>query len=136
MNYFLAKTDPQTYSLADLEREKSTVWDGVRHPQAIKTIQAMQPGDLVLIYHSQGQTALMGLAKVVSTARPDPNEAKSWVCDFEFVRKFDKPVTLAEIKETHQFDDWVLIKQGRLSTMPVPPEFIEWLKSKKINVES
>jgi predicted RNA-binding protein with PUA-like domain len=134
MNFFLVKSDPQSYSLDDLARDKKTVWDGVRNPQAIKTIQAMQPGDLVLVYHSQGQSAIVGLAKVISTARPDPNDPKSWVCDFEFVRKFSSPVTLSEIKETRQFNEWSLVKQGRLSTMPAPPAFIEWLQPKVGNL--
>lgn len=134
MNYFLAKTDPQTYSIEDLAREKQTVWDGVNSPQAAKSIQAMQPDDIVLIYHSQGQAAIVGIAKVITPSRVDPNNSKSWVTDFQFIRKLDTPVTLTEIKETHQFDDWSLVKQGRLSTMTVPFNFIEWLNGKGINL--
>ena len=64
MEYFLAKTDPETYSLEDLEREKRTVWDGVANPQALRAIREMKPGDRVLIYHSGGESAVVGLALV------------------------------------------------------------------------
>jgi predicted RNA-binding protein with PUA-like domain len=132
MPYFLAKTDPGTYSLSDLERDKTTVWDGVRSPQALQAIKAMHPGDEVLIYHSQGEAAIVGAARVNSEPRPDANDAKSWVVDVQFVRRFDQPVTLREIKESHQFDDWSLVRQGRLSTMSVPHNVVAWLKSKHV----
>jgi len=128
MAYFLAKTDPETYSIDDLKRDGKTVWDGVRNPAAVNAIKTMQPGDTVIIYHSQGQAAVVGLAKVVSTARPDPNEARSWVADFEYVQHAKRPVTLREVKESHKFDDWLLVRQGRLSTMSAPDEFWEWLQ--------
>ncbi|HZU66554.1 MAG TPA: EVE domain-containing protein [Ktedonobacteraceae bacterium] len=132
MAYFLAKTDPDHYSLADLERDKVTVWDGVRNPQAVRVIKDMRPGDEVLIYHSQGDAAIVGLARVASEPRPDPNDDKSWVVDMEFVRRFAEPVTLKEIKESHKFDDWSLVRQGRLSTMAVPENVVAWLKERKV----
>ena len=132
MTYFLAKTYPETYSIDDLERDKVTVWDGVRNPQALRAIQAMHPEDEVLIYHSQGEAAIVGLARVVSEPRPDPNDSKSWVVDMAFVRQFVQPVTLREIKESHLFDDWLLVRQGRLSTMSVPDSVVAWLKEKKV----
>jgi len=131
MTYFLAKTDPEGYSIDDLERDNVTVWDGVRNPQAVRAIQAMHPDDDVLIYHSQGEAAIVGLARVASEPRPDPNDSKSWVVDMAFVRRFTQPITLREIKESHMFDDWALVRQGRLSTMTVPDAFIAWLKEKK-----
>ena len=70
MTYFLAKTDPDTYSIDDLEREKQTVWDGVTNPQAVKTIREMKPGDRVFIYHSGGNSAVLGMAKVASESDP------------------------------------------------------------------
>src|SRR5258708_30359054 len=94
MTYFLAKTDPDSYSITNLEGDKVTVWDGVRSPQAIRVIKDMQPGDKVLIYHSQGEAAIVGLARVVSDPRPDPHDAKSWVVDVEFVRRIAEFVTL------------------------------------------
>lgn len=128
MSYFLAKTDPETYSIERLEQDKETTWDGVRSAQALRAIQAMQPGDDVLIYHSMGESALVGLARVTSVPRIDAHDSKSWVVDIAFVRRFTQPVTLREIKETHLFDDWNLVRQGRLSTMAVPDNFVVWLK--------
>jgi predicted RNA-binding protein with PUA-like domain len=131
MAYFLAKTDPTTYSIDDLERDKTTVWDGVRSAAALLAIRAMHPGDEVLIYHSQGEAAIVGLARVVSEPRIDPNDPKSWVVDITYVRRLSQPVTLREIKESHLFDDWALVRQGRLSTMSVPEKVASWLKEKK-----
>jgi predicted RNA-binding protein with PUA-like domain len=99
MAYFLAKTDPATYSIEDLERDETTVWDGVRNPAALLAIRSMRPGDEVLIYHSQSEAAIVGLARVESEPRPDPNDAKSWVVDMAFTRRLSRPVTLREIKE-------------------------------------
>ncbi len=132
MAYFLAKTDPKTYSLDQLEHDRATVWDGVRNAQAIRIIQMMKPDDDLLIYHSQGETAIVGLARVTSEPRPDANDDKSWVIDVAFVRRFEHPITLHEIKATHKFDEWSLIRQGRLSTMDVPTSFVDWLKEKQI----
>jgi len=134
MAYFLAKTDPGTYSIDDLERDGTTTWDGVRNAAALQAIRAMRPGDEVLIYHSQGEAAIVGLARVISEPRPDPKDSKSWVVDVTFVRRLQQqqPVTLREIKESHLFDDWSLVRQGRLSTMGVPDNVIEWLKEKKV----
>ncbi len=131
MAFFLAKTDPKTYSIDDLAREKTTVWDGVRNAAALLAIRAMRPGDEVLIYHSQGEAAIVGLARVDSEPRIDPNDPKSWVVDLTFVRRLSQPVTLSEIKESHLFDDWALVRQGRLSTMSVPENVITWLREKK-----
>ncbi len=131
MAFFLAKTDPKTYSIDDLAREKTTVWDGVRNAAALLAIRAMRPGDEVLIYHSQGEAAIVGLARVDSEPRIDPNDPKSWVVDMTFVRRLSQPVTLSEIKESHLFDDWALVRQGRLSTMSVPENVITWLREKK-----
>jgi len=132
MAFFLAKTDAEEYSIEQFERDRTTIWDGVRNPQALQAIRSMQPGDEVLIYHSAGQAAIVGLAQVISQPRPDPNDGKSWVVELAFVRRFDEPVTLREIKESHLFDDWSLVRQGRLSTMSVPEKVISWLKEKRV----
>ncbi len=132
MAYFLAKTDPEHYSIDNLERDRETVWDGVRNALALRAIKEMRPGDDVLIYHSQGEAAIVGLARVTSESRPDPNDSKSWVVDLAFVRRFTQPVTLREIKESHLFDDWNLVRQGRLSTMSVPENVVAWLQEKKV----
>jgi predicted RNA-binding protein with PUA-like domain len=130
MKYFLAKTDPETYSLADLEREKKTVWDGVRNPQALRAIKNMKPGDRVLVYHSGGESAVVGLAEVASEPRPDPKDPKLTVVDFAFLGRLDPPITLAEIKASGLFNDWALVRQGRLSTMEAPESFAKWLRQK------
>jgi len=130
MPYFLAKTDPETYSIDDFERDRKTTWDGVTNPQAVRAIKEMRPGDLVFMYHSGGQSAILGLARVVSEPRPDPKNPKSAVVDLELVERLDPPVTLSEIKHSGLFDDWALVRQGRLSTMAVPDRFVEWMKKK------
>ena len=130
MTYYLAKTDPETYSVEDFEREGRTVWDGVKNPQALRAIKAMKPGDRVFIYHSMGEAAVMGIAKVVSEPRPDPKQSKLTVVDLEFLRRLRTPVTLREIKESGKFNDWALVRQSRLSTMPAPVEFVDWLKTR------
>ncbi len=130
MSYFLAKTDPETYSLDDLERDGRTVWDGVTNPQAVKAIRAMRPGDRVFIYASGGGSAVVGLAKVLSEGRDDPKNAKSAVVDLEFSGRLDPPTTLAEIKQSQKFNDWALVRQGRLSTMSAPDSFVAWMRAR------
>jgi predicted RNA-binding protein with PUA-like domain len=130
MRYFLAKTDPETYSIDHLEKEKRTSWDGVNNPQAVRAIRDMKPGDKVFIYHSGGLSAVVGLAKVASQPKDDPKNPKSAVAEFEYLGRIDPPVTLAEIKQSKLFDDWALVRQGRLSTMAAPEKFVEWMRKK------
>jgi predicted RNA-binding protein with PUA-like domain len=73
---------------------------------------------------------VVGLAKVVAQGRDDPKNPKSAVADFEFLGRIEPPVTLGEIKQSKLFDDWALVRQGRLSTMLAPPEFVEWMRKK------
>lgn len=130
MPYFLAKTDPDTYSLDDLEREKKTAWDGVTNPQAVRAIREMRPSDRVFIYHSGGESAIVGLSTVRSAPRDDPKNPKSAVVDLEFAERLDPPMTLAEIKQSKKFEDWALVRQGRLSTMAAPEKFVEWMRKR------
>lgn len=127
MGYFLAKSDPESYGLNELERDKKTVWDGVTNPQAVRAIKEMRPDDTVFIYHSGSNAGVVGLARVASEPRPDPKNPKSAVVDFEFVGRIEPGVTLAEIKESGLFEDWALVRQGRLSTMAVPDAFVKWV---------
>src|ERR1700677_1558614 len=90
--YFLAKTDPETYPIEQLERDGQTVWDGVRNPQALRAIREMQAGDLVFIYHSMGDAAVVGMAEVVKDGRPDPGDAKLAVADFQLRCRIEPPV--------------------------------------------
>jgi predicted RNA-binding protein with PUA-like domain len=130
INYYLAKTDPDTYSIGDLERERQTVWDGVTNPQAVRAIRGMQPGDRVFVYHSGGVSGVVGLALVKSAGRPDPKNPTSAVVDLEFVGLLDPPTSLAEIKQSKQFEDWALVRQGRLSTMAAPEKFVKWMRAR------
>ena len=130
MQYFLAKTDPDTYPIDKFEKDKKTCWDGVKNPQAVKAIQAMKPGDKVFVYHSMGQAAIMGMAKVVSVPRPDPKEVKSWVVDLEYLHRTEPSTTLREIKECGLFADWSLVRQSRLSTMAAPENFVQWMRAR------
>lgn len=126
--WYLAKTDPDTYSIDDLERDKQTVWDGVRNPTALRAIRAMKTGDRAFVYHSMGASAIVGIADIVSDSRPDPKDPKLTVVDLRFLRRIDPPVTLRAIKDSGLFNDWALVRQSRLSTMPAPEEFVLWMR--------
>ena len=132
MNYFLAKTEPtHDYSIDDLERDGVTIWDGVHNNAAILHIQAMRPGDLVYIYHSQTDKAIVGLAEVVD--QPFLNAAdprRSWAVHLKFVQKYKTPLSLADIKAEPLCADFALVRIGRLSVMPVPAEVQKWLESR------
>jgi predicted RNA-binding protein with PUA-like domain len=130
MNYFLAKTDPDTYTIDDLERDHKTAWDGVTNAQAVRVIREMRPGDKVFIYHSGGLSSVVGIAAVKSAPRDDPKNPKSAVVDLEYIGRIDPPVTLAEIKQSKKFDDWALVRQGRLSTMAAPQKFVDWIRER------
>jgi predicted RNA-binding protein with PUA-like domain len=129
MNYFLAKTEPSTYSIDDLEKDGQTSWDGVTNAQAVRTIRSMRPGDTVLIYHSGGESRIVGVARVVSAPRDAPGNARSVAVDVAYVSRVTPAVTLAEVKASGQFDAWALVRQSRLSTMAVPGAFIEWMRA-------
>jgi predicted RNA-binding protein with PUA-like domain len=129
--YYLAKTDPETYPVQQLERDKKTVWDGVKNPQALKTIREMKAGERVFIYHSMGDACIVAIADIVSDARPDPKDPKLAVADFQFRCYIEPPVTLKEIKESGEFTEWALVRQSRLSTMAAPAEFVAWMRAKR-----
>ena len=130
MTWFLAKSEPLVYSIDQLQRDGKTVWDGVVNPQAVAAIKKMKPGDRVFFYHSGGESAIVGIAEVVTEGRPDPNNPKSAVADLKFVSKLDSPTGLREVKQSHLFDDWGLVRQSRLSTMEAPEKFVTWMKKR------
>lgn len=136
MRYFLAKTEPTTYSINTLEEEKVTWWDGVHSHQAINVIKSWEIGDRVLIYHSVKDMAIVGISEVVSEPIKDPDDSRgiSWKARVSFITKFPKThwITLKEIKASGLFADFQLVKQSRLSTMACPDNFIEWLAEKGI----
>lgn len=133
-NYFLAKTDPKTYSIQDFVREKRTIWDGVHSHQAIYVIKDWKVGDFVYIYHSMAVPSLVGLAKVIS--EPFENKADlrySWASELELITEFTSKqkelLTLKSIKTTGKFNDFALIRQSRLSTMACPANFVHWVNT-------
>lgn len=123
MNYWLLKSDPETYSFQDLLRDKSTMWDGVRNYQARKFLREIKKGDTVFIYHSQEEKSVVGLARVTRAAYPDPTDKTGeWVVvDLEADKTAKCPVTLEAIKKDTILKSLPLVKQSRLSVMPVSP---------------
>ena len=119
--HWLVKTEPSTYSWEDLVRDGSTRWDGVRNALARNHLAAMKKGDLVLVYHSGDEKAVVGLAKVKAAAYPDPTaDDPRWVAvDLAPVKPFAEPVALAAIKQDRKLGGLALVKQGRLSVSPV-----------------
>lgn len=118
---WIVKTEPTAYAWEDLARDGIAVWDGVRNAQALIHLRAMRPGDPVLIYHSGDQKALVGLARVDRGPYPDPagHDPKLVVVDLVPERPLPRPVTLAAIKASGRFGDLGLVRQSRLSVMPV-----------------
>ena len=119
--HWLLKSEPSTYSWDDLAREKAATWDGVTNPVALKHLAAMKPGDDALIYHTGNEKAVVGLARVTTPAYPDPraNDPKLLVVDIEPVRPVARVMTLAEIKADALFAQSPLVRQGRLSVVPL-----------------
>jgi predicted RNA-binding protein with PUA-like domain len=126
--FWLLKTEPEHYSYADLERDGTTVWDGVGNNTALMHIRTMQPGDLALIYHTGAERQAVGLAEITSAPYADPQagDPKLVVVDLRPLRRLPQPVTLAAVKADPEFADFALVRQGRLSVVPVTPE--QWSK--------
>ncbi len=122
MAHWILKTEPSTYSFQDLVKAKRAVWDGVSNPVALRNMREMAVGDDVIIYHTGDEKACVGFAKVVKAAYPDPKQKdpKLVVVDLEAGKPLARPVTLAEIKADPVFADLALVRQGRLSVVPVP----------------
>ena len=120
-NYWLLKTEPSTYSYADLTRDKRTTWDGVRSPAALGHMRSMKKGDEAFVYHTGDEKAIVGVAKLVSDPYPDPklNEPKRLVVDLEPVRPLQQPVPLSVVKSDKRFEDLGLVRISRLSVMPI-----------------
>ncbi len=128
--YWLLKTEPETYSFAQLQKDKKTNWNGVRNFQARNYLKGAKAGERVLIYHSGGDKAVVGIAEVVRAAYPDPDpETKGdWVqIDLKPLEALPRPVTLQEIKATASLATLPLIKQSRLSCMPITAGHFETL---------
>src|SRR5450755_3147346 len=113
---FLLKTEPSTYSFADLQRDKNTVWDGVANPVALRHLREMKPGDRLVIYHTGDDKSAVGTASVVSV---DTSDLKNPQVKIKVGKAIEKPVTLAEVKAQKLFADSPLVRQGRLSVVPL-----------------
>jgi predicted RNA-binding protein with PUA-like domain len=122
LNRWILKTDSEVYPFEQLERDGSTVWDGVSNPVALRHIRSMAPGDPLMIYHSGKTKAIVGLARVVSAPFPDPRhpDGKLTVVEIEAGRRLSTAVSLAQIKADPAFADLALVRQPRLSVIPVP----------------
>jgi predicted RNA-binding protein with PUA-like domain len=121
---YLLKSEPETYGFADLERDRETLWDGVTNPVAVKHLREMKPGDKLIIYHTGKERQAVGTAAVISVEAKD---IKGPLVKIKADRAISKPRTLAEIKEHKIFADSPLVKQGRLSVVPLTKEQYDWL---------
>jgi predicted RNA-binding protein with PUA-like domain len=127
-NFWLVKQEPSSYSWSDFVAEGETSWTGVRNFTARNNLRKMRLGDQVLFYHSGDEKAVVGIAKVTRTAYPDPTAREGdWsTVDLAAVKPLERPVTLREIKGTLRLKGIPLVRQSRLSVMPLPePEFRE-----------
>lgn len=129
MKYWLVKQEPEAYSWSDLIKDKKTVWTGVRNFQARNNLSAMAKGDLVFFYHSVSDKKIVGLAKVVKTAYPDPTaDSGDWKCvEIAPDKTLKKPISLEQIKARPELANMALIRQSRLSVMPLTPAEFELL---------
>jgi len=122
MAHWLLKTEPSSYSFDDLARDRRTRWDGVRNPQAVANLRAMREGDSVLVYHS-GEKKAVGLATLVREAYPDPENPGSGVAvDVAAAGALAAPVGLEALRAEPAFRGSPLLRQGRLSVVPLTPE--------------
>jgi predicted RNA-binding protein with PUA-like domain len=121
---YLLKTEPTVYSFSNLERDKQTIWDGVTNPTAVKHLREMKPGDDLMIYHTGDEKSAVGTATVVSVDASDP---KTPLVKIKAGKAIGKPKTLAEIKTQKLFADSPLVRQGRLSVVPLSVAQWRWI---------
>lgn len=133
MANWLFKEEPDHYSLDDLFHDKRTVWDGVENNLALKHLRSIKKGDRVLYYHTGTVKAVVGVMEVVKGPYRDPtrDDARLVVVDVKPVHRFDRPVTLAEIKSNPKFADFALVRISRLSVMPVTDE--QWAQIERLS---
>ncbi len=124
VNYWLAKQEPKSYNFSILKKDKKTVWDGVHNNLALKHINNMKKGDLVLFYHSGDEKQVVGIMEVSSKPYSNPEETNERfvVVDVKYKKELQNPVTLSEMKKQKKFKNWELLRISRLSVMPVPKE--------------
>jgi len=121
---YLLKTEPTVYSFANLQRDSTTIWDGVTNPVALKHLREMKSGERLVIYHTGDEKSAVGTASVVSV---DPNDPKNPVVKIKVGDSISKPKTLAEVKSNKLFADSPLVRQGRLSVVPLTEAQWKWL---------
>ena len=119
MAYWLLKTEPSTYSFDDLVRDKQTRWDGITNPVALRNLRSAKAGDVAFIYHTGDEKRAVGTAQIVGSAYADPKNAKLAVIDLKAGHALSAPVTLATLKTDPLFADSPLVRQGRLSFVPL-----------------
>ena len=122
--YYLLKTESSTYSFEDLQKDKQTLWDGVSNPVAKRNLRAMKPGDTLVIYHTGDEKRAVGTAKVVKVDASDPSDPRVTI---KAGKAIPRPMTLAEIKAAKTFKDSPLVRQGRLSVVPLTAEQYRFL---------
>lgn len=124
MKYWLVKSEPETYSLEDLQKEGHTVWDGIRNYQARNFLKEMNRGDKVLFYHSGKEKSVVGIAEVSREFFPESGDSKdTWVAvEIKYMKSLQNPVTLQKIRESENLQNIMLVKQSRLSVMPLSGE--------------
>ena len=121
---YLLKTEPTVYSFADLQREQTTIWDGVTNPVALKNLRTMKPEERLIVYHTGDEKSAVGTASVVSV---DPSDPKNPQVKLKVGMPLGKPVSLAEMKANKLFAESPLVRQGRLSVVPLTEQQYEWL---------
>ena len=126
-DHYLLKTEPSEYSFADLQKDKKTVWDGVSNPVALRNLREMKPGARLIIYHTGDEKSAVGTATVVSVDASNPKGPK---VEIQAGKPLAKSVTLAEIKANKLFADSPLVRQGRLSVVPLTPPQYDALTSR------
>ena len=124
---YLLKTEPAEYSFSDLEREKTTLWDGVSNPAAVKHLRQMEPGDELIIYETGDRRSAIGTATVISVDAADPRDPKVKI---KAGKVLARPISLSEIKANKVFADSPLVRQGRLSVVPLTVEQYKFLTGK------
>jgi predicted RNA-binding protein with PUA-like domain len=128
---WLFKSEPDCYSFADLRRDGRTSWDGITNALARKHLREVQPGDKIWYYHTGDEKAIVGLMEAVSGPRPESDDdPKSVVVDVKPVRQLKRPLTLAAIKADPLLADWDLVRNSRLSVVPVSPE--QWRRVEQL----
>mgnify|MGYP003586162907 FL=1 len=114
--YYLLKTEPSEYSFSDLQRDKTTVWDGISNPVALRNLRDMPEGAKLAIYHTGGEKQVVGIATAVSVDAADPKNPQVTI---KATKPLNKPISLAELKSNSLFKDSPLVRQGRLSVVPL-----------------